>query len=97
MHIKEKQDLDEHKSFSQYIKTTLKTKAARIVIDNIYFFCWVEKPNQKRGYTIFYRKMSGGNIGVIGVLQDGADFPNRLGDNIDQVIPEILGDIKKFL
>ncbi len=94
--IKEKQDSGEHKSFSQYIKTNPKTKAARIVIDKVYFFRWVEKPNQKRGYTIFYRKMSAGNIGVIGVLQDGADFPNCLSVNIDQVIPEIIRDIKKF-
>jgi len=95
--IKEKQISGEHRRFMECNKITPQTKAVKIVKDNIYSFRWTEKPHQKRGYTIFYRKMSGGNIGVIGILQDGADFSNRLRENLGQITPEIIKDMDRSI
>ncbi len=95
--IEEKQRSGEHKLLIESHQITIQTKVANIVKSEIYSFRWTEKPNQKRGYSIFYRKMSDGNIGVIGIFQDGADFPNRLLENIENIGAEIQRDKNKNL
>lgn len=68
--IVDRQNSGIHISCTKYLNKPPQTKAARIVAEKVYYLRWTEKPNQKRGYTIFYRIMSGDNIGVIDIFQD---------------------------
>ena len=93
--IRDRQKSGDHQLYADSEKIFSKSRAADIVRESIYCFHFKEKPSQKRGYRIFYRKMSGKNIGVIAILQDGADFPERVRKNLESVVSEIRRDRRR--
>lgn len=54
---------------------TVKTKAIK---EDIYYFHFKAKQRQKHGYSIFYRRLSRGNMGVIAILESSRNLPNHI-------------------
>ena len=54
----------------------------------IYSFHWKEKPHQKRGYTVFWRDMPDGRMGIISILGDGMHYTH----NLKQALRKMNGD-----
>ena len=76
--IEEKRKAPHHQIFP-------KNKAASIYDEELYYFHWKQKQRQNRGHTIFYRKISNNNIGIVAILGDSMDKTVRLREALENI------------
>ena len=61
-----------------------KTQRVDRLKEEVYYFYYKRKSSDRHGYCIFYRRLSGGNIGVIAIIESSRDLPDHLYDAIEQ-------------
>lgn len=82
-------DALEEKIDASYHRPFPKSVTVHITNEDVYYFYWRRKQSEPRGYTVFYRKMSNGSIGVIAIIGDGQDRDNRMRESLEKALPNI--------
>ena len=88
-------DALEEKIEAPYHRPFPKPETAEITDEKVYYFHWKRKQSERRGYTVFYRIISNGNMGVIAVIGDGQDRNNRMRESLEKALPHIEADQQK--
>ena len=82
-------DALEEKNTASYHRPFPKSATIGITDEDVYYFHWKRKQSERRGYTVFYRTLSNGSIGVIAIIGDGQDQDNRMRESLEKALPHI--------